>query len=147
MEVWESAVRELCSMPVFLWLALEDKKHLGIKRIGLFGATVLLLFAGCFSNLDLLSRVGGAAFGVVLLLFCYFSKEALGVADGVLVLVCGVAFGLWETVTLCFFASVYAGCVSLVLLLTRKLGRKSRIPFLPFLLLGYVTMRLMTHSV
>lgn len=146
MEVWESAVREICSMPVLLWLALKDKKHMEIKRNVLLGATVLLLFAGSFGTIGLWSRLGGAAFGVIMLLFCYFSQEALGFADGIIIFVCGIAFGLQETVTLCFFGALYAGLFSAVLLLTHRAGRKSRIPFLPFLLLGYVTMALLLHT-
>lgn len=147
MELWESAVRELCGMPTLLWLALQDKKHLGVSRLGLCVSAGLLLAAGSFGDVDWLSRGGGAAFGAILLLFCFFSKEALGFADGVLILVCGVAFGLYETVALCFFAAVYAGGVSAVLLLAKKAGKKSRIPFLPFLLLGYITMRLLKISI
>lgn len=147
MEVWKTAMRELCCMPVLLWLALEDKRHLGIKRLPLGVAVVVLLFAGCFCKEDLFSRAGGAAFGAVLFAFSYFSGEAFGVADGLVIFACGVAFGLQEIVSLCFFASLYAGVCSMVLLLTRKAGRKSRIPFLPFFLLGYVTIRLIVHSV
>ena len=54
MEVWERVVRELGSMPVLLWLALLDKKHLEIKKSVLFVAAAVLLVAGgasfcCFS--------------------------------------------------------------------------------------------------
>lgn len=147
MEGWESMVRELCSMPTLLWLALQDKKYLGVTRSSLLAASGILLFAGCFCKADWQSRLGGAAVGVILLLFSFFSKEAIGVADGVIIFVCGVAFGLYETVALCFFAAVYAGCFSGVLLVTKKVGRKSRIPFFPFLLLGYITMRVLVNSV
>lgn len=147
MEVWKAAARELCCMPVLLWLAIEDRKYLGIKKAGLCVAVVLLLTAGCFCKEDLFSRAGGAAFGIVLLAFSYFSREALGVADGIVIFACGIAFGLQEIVALCFLASLYAGVFSMVLLLTKKAERKSRIPFLPFLLLGYVTVRLIANSV
>ncbi len=146
MELWAKAVRELCSMPVFLWLALLDKKQLEIKKSVLFIAAVILLAAGGLGDVPFSSRLGGAAFGVLMLFFCRFSQEAMGMADGILILVCGTAFGLYETVMLCFFAALYAGCFSAILLFTHKAGRKSRIPFLPFFLLGYVTMALFMHS-
>lgn len=147
MEVWEDVVREFCCMPALLWLALQDKRHLGVTRKSLVIVAVLLLVAGYFSVAGWQSRLGGAAVGAILLLFGFFSKEAIGIADGVVILICGVAFGLYETVTLCFFAAVYAGLYSGFLLVTGKAGRKSRIPFLPFLLLGYVTMRILVSSV
>lgn len=146
MEVWQCVARESCSMTVLLWLALTDKRHLEIKKNMLFVAAVILLFAGSFISKGLESRLGGAAFGIVIMLFCRFSEEALGFADGIIIFVCGIAFGLQETVTLCFFAAVYAGIYSAILLLTHKVGRKSRIPFLPFLLFGYVTKTLLVYS-
>lgn len=147
MEGWENMARELCSMPVLLWVALQDKKHLSISRMTLGIAVVVLLVAGCFCEVAWQGRIGGAAFGVLILVFCFFSKEALGVADGILILACGVAFGLYETVTVCFLATLFAGMFSMVILLAKKAGRKSRIPFLPFLLLGYVTMRILGNTI
>lgn len=147
MQVWENVIRELVGMATLLWLALLDKKYLGISRRGLVLASSMLLFAGCFSDAEWQDRLGGAMVGVILLLFAHFSKEAIGYADGVIILACGVAFGLYETVTAIFFAAVFAGCFSGVLLVIRKVGGKSRIPFLPFLLLGYVTMRVFMISV
>ena len=142
-EVW----RELLVMPTLLWLALQDKKHLGITRRGLVIASGILLIGGCFYAVGWQSRGGGLAVGALLLIFGYFSKETIGIADGVIISVCGAAFGIYETVALCFFAALYAATFSFVLLLLKKVGRKSRIPFLPFLLLGYVTMRLLVSSI
>lgn len=147
METWEYVVRELCCVPTFLWLALQDKRYLGITRKGLVISSAVLLLGGWFGTVSWQSRIGGAMMGVVLLVFAYFSREAIGIADGVIILVSGVAFGLYETVVLCFMAALYAGAVSGVLLLVKKAGRKTRIPFLPFLLLGYVTMRAIMSSV
>lgn len=142
MEVWKVALREVCSMPVLLWLAIQDKRYLGIPRLQLWIGAGILLLAGFFCECSWQERVGGAAFGAVLFAFVYFSKEAMGVADSVVVTACGIAFGLYEAVVLCFVTSLYAGGYSMVLLLAKKAGRKSRIPFLPFLLLGYVTLRM-----
>ncbi|MBQ8315149.1 MAG: prepilin peptidase [Lachnospiraceae bacterium] len=142
-EVW----RELLALPTLLWLALQDKKHLGITRWGLVIASGLLLLAGCFHAIGWQSRVGGVAVGALILLFGYFSKEAIGMADGVVISACGAAFGIYETVALCFFAALYAAVFSFALLLLKRAGRKSRIPFLPFFLLGYVTMRLLVKSI
>ena len=141
-EIW----RELLILPTLLWLALQDKKHLGITRWGLVIASAILLTAGCFKEIGWQSRAGGLAVGLVLLFFAYFSKEAVGIADGVIISICGVALGVYETVMLCFFAALYAAVFSFILLLCKKVGRKSRIPFLPFLFLGYITMRFCVGS-
>lgn len=144
---WECMVREVCSIIALLWLAIEDKRHLGVAGKSLIVTSLLLLVAGCTVDITWESRVGGAMIGVVLLFFGYFSKEAIGFADGLLILVCGTAFGLYETMGICFFSMVYAGSCSAVLLIAGKVGKKSRIPFMPFVLLGYVTMRIFMGSV
>jgi len=142
-EIW----RELLVLPTLLWLALQDKKYLGLTKVGLVIASGIILVGGCLYPLGWQARIGGLAVGSLLLLFGYFSKEAIGIGDGVVISVCGAAFGIYETVALCFFAALYTAVFSFALLMLRKVGRKSRIPFLPFLLLGYVTMRLLVDSV
>lgn len=142
-ELW----KELLTLSSLLWLAIQDKKYLGITRPGLVAASVLLLLAGCFNEVSLWFRLGGFALGLLLLVFAFFSNETIGMADGVIIAVCGTAFGIYESAMLSFFAMLYAAIFSFVLLLLKKVGRKSRIPFLPFLLLGYVTMRLFVKSI
>ncbi len=147
MELWESVIKEIGGAFTLLGLALQDKRHLEITRRELLIASVVLLAVGQTGAVTWQSRLGGAMVGVVLLVFGYFSKEAIGIADGAVILVCGVAFGLYETVMMTFFAAFYAGVCSMILLLLKKAGKKSRIPFLPFLLLGYLTMRIFVVSV
>lgn len=146
MEGWEYIVREVCCFPAFIWLAWQDKKYLGISRLGLFVTSVLIVTAGLFAEASWQSRFGGVAVGIVLLVFGLFSNGAMGAADAVIITACGAAFGLYETVGLSFFAALYAGIFSGVLLIAKKVKRKSRIPFLPFVLLGYVTMRILMYT-
>ena len=145
--MWNEIVREICTIPVFLYLAVRDKKNMELSRNELWITAALLLLAGVFSGAEWEVRLGGAAYGAVVVVFCLFSKEALGYADGIMILVCGVAFGLYETAGFSFIAMVAAALVSVVLLLLKKAGRKSRLPFFPFLLFGYVIMRLFAYSV
>lgn len=132
-------------MAIFLWLALEDRKHFEIKRSTLLVTGILLALVGCGTSVGWQSRVAGVAFGSIVLLFCLFSEEALGFADGIIICVCGIAFGLREAVSICFFATVYAALFSALMLLTGRAGRKTKIPFMPFLLLGYVTYVMMKY--
>ncbi len=145
--MWNEIVRDVCSVPVFLYLAIRDIKNMELSRKELWITATVLLLAGVLSGAGWESRLGGAAYGVVVVVFCVFSKEALGLADGIIILVCGVAFGLYETAGFSFIAMVATAFVSVVLLMLKKAGRKSRLPFFPFLLFGYVLMRLFTYSV
>ena len=145
MNVWQYAGKEVCCMIVLLRLALEDKKHCEIERRTLLLTGALLGLAGFFSSVGWEFRVAGAAFGSIVLLFCLFSEEALGLGDGIFICILAVAYGVGEAVTACFFATAYAALISSVLLLTRKAGRKTKIPFMPFMLLGYVTSVMMKY--
>ena len=145
--MWNEIVRDICSVPVLLYLAIRDKKDLEVSHREMWIAIAALLLAGVFAGTGWESRLGGAAYGVVVVVFCLFSKEALGLADGVIILVCGIAFGLYETAGVSFIAMVATALVSAVLLICKKAGRKSRLPFFPFLLFGYVLLRLFAYSV
>lgn len=145
--MWNEIVRDICCVPVFLYLAVRDKKEMEISHKELWITATILLLAGMLSGAEWESRLGGTAYGAVVVVFCLFSKEALGLADGVIILVCGVAFGLYETAGVSFIAMVATALVSAVLLICKKAGRKSRLPFFPFLLFGYVLLRLFAYSV
>ena len=77
MEVWKVVIREVCGMPVLLWLAIKDKREMKIRGAALVLAAVFLLLAGSFGTAAAGVRVGGALFGVMILVFCYFSEEAM----------------------------------------------------------------------
>lgn len=145
--MWNEVVRDICSVPVFLYLAVRDKRDMELSHRELWVTAAILFFAGMMSGEGVESRLGGVAYGAVVVVFCLFSKEALGLADGIIILVCGAAFGLYETAGYSFVAMVTAALVSVVLLVVRKAGRKTRLPFFPFLLFGYILMRLFAYSV
>lgn len=66
----------------------------------------------------------------------FFKKEALGLGDVKLVSAIGFWIG-WQGVFLTLiFGSLIGTILSLILILTKKLERKSSIPFAPFLSLG-----------
>jgi leader peptidase (prepilin peptidase)/N-methyltransferase len=80
--------------------------------------------------------------GMVYLIAVYaevaFQRESMGGGDVNLLAMIGAFLG-WRQVLLSFFLAVAAGaCLSMILVATRVLSRKDRIPFGPFLALGAV---------
>lgn len=76
--------------------------------------------------------------GVVMLLVAIISQKA-GVADGVVLLLMGISTD-FRTCALSFVISLFViGAVSLVLLVLKRAGKNTKLPYLPFLWLGYVT--------
>ena len=83
-----------------------------------------------------LAPAAGMLPGALLLAYGYVTEEKIGRADGYMVLALGLFLG-WEICTAilaaaCLLAAVFAG----IGLLLRKLTRRSKISFAPFLMMG-----------
>lgn len=72
-----------------------------------------------------------------------FSRGGLGLGDVKLVAVIGLYLGYSYTVLALFIAFVLGGLVATFLLLTRRAGRHSRLPFGPFLAAGSIATMLL----
>lgn len=91
-----------------------------------------------FPAFDWVLLAGGILVGICLLGVSKITGEALGYGDGVAVAVTGSYLGFWENVELLFGALLLAALISAVLLLTGRAGRKTRLPFVPFLFTAHV---------
>lgn len=85
----------------------------------------------------------GAIPGVLLLILGCLTKEAIGYGDGFLVISLGIMLGLRATLFICLIAFFLSAIAALcVMLLVRIKGKraftKQSLPFIPFLLIGYV---------
>ena len=80
----------------------------------------------------------GMTLGAVLVAVSKWSKEALGIGDALLILMIGMGMGIYQTALVVFYALFVTSVVCAVLLMMKRVGKKTRIPFVPFLLLGYV---------
>ncbi len=76
--------------------------------------------------------------GAVVLLASRASGGSIGVADGIMVVFLGVIYGI-EGVLVIFFLAIFAAGISAIFLLGVRHERKNvRIPFYPYLLLGFM---------
>lgn len=113
-------------------LAYIDWKKRSLTRRELGIAMMVLLAGSLMEPIGFLNRMAGGAFGLLLLAVCYMSREQLGKGDALVLLCCGIAAGLRFAVSVTAGAFLLAGISGMVLLFFRKIGRKSRLPFLPF---------------
>jgi len=127
-------------------LILTDLDHKRIPNRILYPATVaavLLLIMGAAAD-EALSAVpralaGGAVYFALLLVIALLARGGFGMGDVKLSFLLGVflAFRSWEVLwTGIFLAFLIGGAVSLLLLVTRRKGRKDAIPFGPPLIIG-----------
>ncbi len=127
-------------------LVLTDLDHKRIPNRILYPATataVVLLTAGAAADGTLpdvpRALAGGGIYFGLLLLVALLARGGFGMGDVKLAFLLGtfLAFRSWETLWAgVFLAFLIGGGVSLLLLITRRKGRKDAIPFGPPLILG-----------
>ena len=97
------------------------------------GRMIFLLTKGTFEPADaLISLVPG----IMLLFLSFITRQGVGYGDGLLLLSVGPAVGAVALVPGICVAVMVSGLFSGVLLALRKAGRKTRIPFVPFMTFG-----------
>jgi leader peptidase (prepilin peptidase)/N-methyltransferase len=103
---------------------------------------IALLYAVSGRNLfvgaELLPTIAGAILipAAIYLPSLAFGAGAFGLGDVKLLAGLGLMAGLWRALGGVFFGLVVAGVVLVVLLAARRIGRRSYVPFGPFLILG-----------
>ena len=114
------------SLPMWL-LAAGILGGLGGVLYSLFGEDVSVISVG-------------VAFlpGVIALILSYITGEQIGYGDGLLLLAMGGCMGLRQTIMVVGIALGATFVVSVALVLLKKVGRTQKLPFVPFLLAGWI---------
>ena len=110
-------------------------------------ATAILSGCSCFlqrAETGILMMAAALLPGAVLLLIALVSGQSMGYGDGLLAICAGPGFGLVQMVTGVFFAFFFSALWAVMLLASKKGGRKTRIPFVPMLTLGLGVMQLVS---
>lgn len=82
--------------------------------------------------------VFGIAIGVVLWSISYVTSGQIGNGDGLLFVVTGLFTGGMNNFVLLLRASFFCALTAGILLIIKRVNKKDRIPFVPFVLLAYV---------
>jgi leader peptidase (prepilin peptidase)/N-methyltransferase len=97
-----------------------------------------ILFYFIFPGKSWQDILAGCAVGAAMLVVSWIGKGSVGAGDGLVLMATGIFLGFWGNFGLLFLASLCAGAAAVVLLLTKKKGRKDSMPFVPFLFLAYL---------
>lgn len=146
----EAFMRALMNAEVMMWLSIigyiDARERIvpnSLIGIGLLFWLVLMLldiFVGGTPWLQLLvfSGIGGIVCGGVLFIIALIAKSALGMGDVKLFLVLGLLYGLTDAYGILLFSVIAMGIVSIILLIAKKVNRKSKIPMAPFVIIGFL---------
>lgn len=126
---------------ILLGWAWEDIRHQSLPFWRLLaGSVVLLLFGGMYHMFSFGGAVAGAIPGMYLLGMAAFGekKKSIGEADGMVLLVLGMLYGLWASLMILLYSLLLFCLLAGTLALARKIGSQDRLPFIPCMLGGYL---------
>lgn len=90
-----------------------------------------------WKGLELAAEIGAALLpGTFFLLLSFCTREKVGYGDGLLLIIMGLFLGFGRCFLVLCISLVFSSAFALILLVFRKAGRNSRLPFLPFLAVG-----------
>ena len=130
----------ICLVGVFLlWEGICDlrKKKISVKCAVVFG--IIGLFLDFFELKECWpSLLGGLLIGIVILVLSKITDEKIGYGDGYVLTVTGILLGFRWNLTLLFMSLWLAAIVSVVLLFLKKAKKKTELPFVSFMMPGYI---------
>lgn len=91
-----------------------------------------------------LKIIGGILIGIVLLLLAKMTREKIGYGDGWIFVVTGIYLGFHSNMYLLLLSLFLASLVSICLLVFKKVNKKTELPFVPFILPGYLLLLVIT---
>lgn len=124
------------------WLDIK-KQEVSVLLLLIYGIAGMVLFV-VDKRVSCLSLIGGVAIGVVLIGISRITRGGIGLGDGGMVCITGIYLGACKNVELLLMALIYAAAWSVALIVLKKAKRKTRIPFVPFLALGYISLVVMS---
>lgn len=118
--------------------AIHDMKTktVSLAAMGVFAISVLV-YRLC-TGTGIAELAAGLVPGALVLLLAFATKESIGMGDGLTLCVLGMFCG-WRRCLAAFgMALVLSAILSIVLLVFKRAGRKTEVPFLPSLFGGFL---------
>ena len=135
--MWKFALMALWLISMSIFDLIDKRVPVWLLTVGGIPAIATAMYAYVKGTGSLIQILWGMFPGILLLAVAVLTKKA-GWADGIVLLIMGLFTDLWECMV-CFAVSlVIMSVVSLLLLVLRKAGRNTILPYIPFLCAGYL---------
>ncbi len=145
--VWRKIKMNIIKMvvvaAVLLWNSIYDlnykKISIPVTFLGMIMGVFFIIITLIKNNgyYIIIEALGGVSVGIFLILCSFFTRGQIGIGDGIICCFTGLFYGFFENLSMLFIGLLLSALVSFLLLLSKKAGRKTEIPFVPFLFLGY----------
>ena len=111
-------------------------KKINVIAIAVFAA-VTLVYRIC-AGTEILELLLGLVPGICVSVAAVVTKESIGMGDGLVVCVLGIFGGLKPALAVLGMALLLSAMLAMILLVSKKAGKKTELPFLPCLSAGYL---------
>ena len=112
------------------------RREIPLTLTGIYGVCGLIMSIA--EKRNLYDYMIPLAFGVILIAISLLTKGDIGMGDGLILLAQGCMVSTNNYVKAVLLGLILAACWSLILLMIFRKDKKTEIPLIPFLLLGYV---------
>lgn len=127
-----------CFLSIMTYFDIKERK---ISVISLIISAVTGIGVQFYMQTEsIYSIVGGCFIGAGLWIISYFTKESIGKGDVYFIGITAIYFGFFKTMEFLIWALCFSFFASMIFIICKKAGRKTEIPFFPFLLIAYVLM-------
>ena len=125
-----------------LYLGILSVRDIRKREIPILLLGLGLVFVPLFILSDAHEGISGYLLsmipGVVFLVISYLSRGQLGQADAGVLICVGLCIGFEAVIVVISVSLISIALFSMVMLIVGKLNRKSTLPYIPFVLLGYI---------
>lgn len=135
--MWKEVLTAVWLVPMSIMDTRSKRVPVWMLWIGAAAAAVVLLYEGINGGVNGWQECRALLPGVILLVIAYATGKA-GVADGVILMLMGVFMGYEGCVAASLGGLFLIALFSGVLLILRRVRRDTRIPFVPFLTMGWL---------
>jgi len=133
-----NSIKYLIIFAILLWNAVHDIKYKTIIPSSLVaGSIVSVLFLLIQKDGSIFYHISGMLAGIFLIICSYVTKEQIGIGDGLVFCFTGILLGPGRNIYLLFMALVFSAMISFLMIAAKKAGKKTRIPFVPFVAAAY----------
>lgn len=107
------------------------------------GQLLILLLVCCAviplkKEFGIIDALGGLTIGLCAIGVSVATREQIGKGDGIVIAAVGIALGTRKCLLVVFTASFMMSLAAIFVLIFKKGGRQTRLPFLPAIFVGYV---------
>lgn len=135
--MWKEVLTVAWLVPMSIMDIKSKKVPVWMLWIGASAAAGVVLYKGINGGLDGWSECRALLPGAILLAVAYATGKA-GPADGVILMLLGVFTGYEDCVAASLGGLILIALFSAVLLTLRRVRKNTRIPFVPFLAVGWM---------